>query len=563
MTAEIVRRPGPAVSPHPSLLRRVYGLGSIFGKTVRDSRWSILIVAAVLGVMIVAGGGTMASTYGTPETRAELAMMSKTLPPALVGIYGDPVRVDTLGGFISWHYGAYFALLAGLWSILALSSTLAGEAKRGSLEFAAVTPMSRRVIAFEKLAAHVAAVVVAMTIVGVLTWMTGAGFARFEGDSVAIDATFAFVVGIGLKALIAGSIAFAIAPVLGRGAAAGIAGGVMLAGYLLNSYRVVVPAFDGPANLAWFAWTRGHVPLAGGYDWPSLALVAIVSVVLFVVGIEIFARRDIGVTVGVRTPHLPRALLGVRGPINRSFGELLPTAAWWGLGLGLYAFVMAASSTAFIDELRRSPGVLEAFNNIVPGIDLATSAGFLQFVFIDMGLLLVGLAAATFVAGWASDESGGRFELLLTTPLTRVRWALAGGVGAWLAIAVTVGLVAVALAIGVSMTGEDLLQPALGLVAVALYGAAMAGIGFAVGGLTRPSLAAPTVVAVTIGTFLIQILAPALKLPDWVGQLALSGHMGHPLVGSWDPAGLAACLALAVGGLVVGAWGLRRRDVGG
>ena len=39
--------------------------------------------------------------------------------------------------------------------------------------------------------------------------------------------------------------------------------------------------------------------------------------------------------------------------------------------------------------------------------------------------------------------------------------------------------------------------------------------------------------------------------------------MGHPLVGSWDPAGLVACLALAVGGLVLGAWGLRRRDVGG
>ena len=563
MTAEIARRPEPAASPHPSLGRRVYGLGSIFGKTLRDSRWSILVVAAVLGLMIVAGGGTMASTYGTPETRAELALMSRTLPPALVGIYGDPVRVETLGGFVSWHYGAYFALLAGLWSILALSSTLAGEAKRGSLEFAAVTPRSRRVLALEKLAAHVAAVIVAMTIVGVLTWMTGAAFAKFEGDSVTVDAAGAFAVGIGLKALIAGSIAFAIAPVLGRGAAAGIAGCVMLAGYLLSSYRVVVSAFDGPANLAWFAWTRGHVPLAGGYDWPSLALVAIVSLVLFAVGIEVFARRDIGVTVGIRTPRLPRLLRGVRGPNGRSFGELLPTAAWWGLGLGLYAFIMAVSSTAFIEELRRSPGVLEAFENMIPGIDLTTTAGFLQFVFIDMGLLLVGLAAATFVALWASDESSGRFELLLTTPLTRVRWALASGLGVWLAVVVTVGLVACALAFGVGASGDDPVQPAIGLLAVGLYGAAMAGTGFAVGGLTRPSLAAPTVVAVTIGTFLVQILGPALRLPDWMSQLALSSHMGRPLVGAWDPAGLAACVALAVGGLVLGAWGLHRRDVGG
>lgn len=562
MTAEIVRRTVPAAPGHPSLFRRVYGLGSVFGKTLKDARWSILIVVAVLGVMIVAGGGTMASTYGTPATRVELATMSRTLPPALVGIYGDPLRIDTLGGFISWHYGAYFALLAGLWSILALSSTLAGEARRGSLDFAAVTPRSRRVLAFEKLFGHVSAVAIAMGILGVLTWLTGVLFATFETDAIAPAAAFAFVAGVGLKALIAGSVAFALAPVLGRGAAAGLAGAVMLAGYLLNSYRAVVTVFDGPANLAWFAWTRNHVPLAARDDWPSLALVALVTVVLVAVGIEAFARRDIGVTLAFRTPRLPRFLLGIRGPVDRSFGELLPAAAWWGLGLGLYGFVMAVSSTSFIEELRRSPAVLQAFQGIIPGIDLATSAGFLQFVFVEMGLALVGLTAATLVASWAADESSGRFELLLTTPLTRARWALSSGVAAWLGIVVTVGLVAVALAIGVALQGDDPIEPAVGLLAVALYGGAMAGTGFAVGGLTRPSLAAPTVVAVTIGTFLIQILAPALKLPDWVQQLALSDHVGYPLVGSWDPAGLVACAVLAVGGLLVGAWGLARRDVG-
>lgn len=546
-----------------TLRSRVYGLGSVFGKTLRDSRWSILIVTAVLGIMIVAGGGTMATTYGTLATRAELSLMTRTLPPALVGLYGDPVRVDTLGGFISWHYGAYFALLAGLWSILALSSTLAAEAARGSLEFVAVTPRSRRALALEKLGAHVAAVAVVGCILGVLTWVTGALFGRFEGDAVALDAAFAFAVGVGLKALVAGSVAFAIAPFLGRGPAAGIAGAVMLAAYLLNSYRTVVSAFDGPASLAWFAWTRGHVPLAGRYDWASLALVALVATILLAAGVVGFARRDVGVTVRIRTPRMPDAMRGTRRPLSRALSEALPVATWWGLGLGLYGFVMAVSSTAFADALRESPGVLEAFRTMVPGMDLTTSSGFLQFVFIDMGLALVGLAAATVVAGWASDETSGRLELLLSTPLTRVRWALESGVGVWLGIVVAVALVAIWLGIGVALTGDDPVAPVVGLGALALYGAAMAGIGFAVGGLSRPSLAAPAVVAVTIGTFLVQLLAPALRLPDWVRQLALSDHMGRPLVGSWDPAGLAACLTLALGGLLVGAWGLHRRDVVG
>ncbi len=563
MTAEIARRPAPAVYRRPSPRRRVYGLGSVFGKTLRDARWSILIVVGVLGTMVVAGGGTMASTYGTAETRAELALMAQTMPAALVGIYGEPLRVDTLGGFISWHYGAYFALLVGLWSILALSSTLAGEARRGSLEFVAATPRSRRRLALEKVAGHGVALAVAMAIVGVLLWVAGAQLGRFEGDSIAIGAAAAFVVAVGLKALVAGSVAFAIAPVLGRGAAAGFAGAAMLASYLLNSYRTVVPAFDVPANLGWFAWTRTHVPLAGRDDWASVALTAIVSLVLIAIGIEAFARRDMGVTTAVRTPRMPRLLLGVRGPIGRSFGDLLPTAVWWGLGLGLYGFVMAMSSTAFVDQLRRSPGALEAFESMIPGIDLATTSGLLQFLFIDIGLALVGLAAATFVAGWASDESSGRVELLLTTPLARVRWAISSGLGIALALGVTVGLTAGALGIGVSSTGDDPIQPMVGLAALALYGAAMAGIGLAVGGLVHPSLAAPTVVGVTIATFLIQLLAPALRMPDWVQQLALSAHMGQPLVGTWDPAGLAACLVLAVGGVALGAWGIQHRDMEG
>jgi ABC-2 type transport system permease protein len=561
MTAEIGHRPLRAVAPHVPLLRRLYGFGSVFGKTVRDSRLGLVTIAALLGGIIVAGGATMASTYGTLETRQELATLSATLPPVLRGLYGDPVKVDTLGGFISWHYGAYFALLAGLWSILALSSTLAGEARRGSLEFALATPISRRVVALEKLAGHLAALVVAMVLIAIATWITGAGFAKLPGDEIAPDAAVGFAVGLGAKALIAGAVAFALAGLIGRGAAAGLAGAIMVASYVLNSYRTLVPAFDVPANLTWFAWTRDHLPLAGQVEWAGVALVLIVSAVLLAIGVESFARRDVGVTSAIRTPGFPRALLGVQGPVRRSFGELLPMAVAWGIGLGLYGFVMAISSRVFTDELTRSPGLLEAVRNMMPGVDMTTTAGFLQLAFVDLGLILAALAAATFVAGRSSDETGGRLELLLSTPLTRDRWSIASGIGVWLAIATTIALLAVSIGIGVALAESDPWQPMVGAVALALYGAAMAGVGLAVGGLTRSSLAAPTVLVVGIGTFLVDFLAQALKLPDWVRQFALSSHMGEPMVGRWDEAGVVACLALAIGGLGLGVWGMRQRDV--
>jgi putative exporter of polyketide antibiotics len=102
--------------------------------------------------------------------------------------------------------------------------------------------------------------------------------------------------------------------------------------------------------------------------------------------------------------------------------------------------------------------------------------------------------------------------------------------------------------------------PAAGTLSLGLVAAAAAGVGFAVGGF-RSSVAAEVVALVVVVEFLIDLLAPALKLPDWLHQLAITAHLGQPVTGSWGWAGVVACLAIAVGGLLLGAWAIGRRDV--
>jgi ABC-2 type transport system permease protein len=290
--------------------------------------------------------------------------------------------------------------------------------------------------------------------------------------------------------------------------------------------------------------------------------VTLVAMVLLAVGVEVFARRDLGETTRLPWLRFPTATLGLGGPLGRSFGERLPLALAWGVGIGLFGMVLGAAAGSFSATLAKvSVNTLNLFHTLFPKIDLTTAGGFLQLTFVALGSIIVGFAAATLVSGWASDEGSGRLEVILAAPLGRMGWAISSGLGLLGAIAVMTAVIAVGIGIGAASVASDALTPILGTLVLGLYAAGLAGVGLAVGGLLRTSIAGEAVAAVVVVTFLIDLLAPALKMPDWVHQLALTSHLGQPMVGSWDWVGITVCLGLALGGVGLSGWGMSRRDL--
>lgn len=394
-------------------------------------------------------------------------------------------------------------------------------------------------------------------------WLTGQAYGRQPVDAIPLPAALGFGVAVWLWGLAAGSVAFAVAQFTSRTAAAGLAGIVLFAGYVVDGYQSSFPALAGPAGLSWFSWTSGHNPLAGTWDWGPLAALAGMIALLLLVGVEAFARRDLvlGSRVTDRVPRLRDALPGLRGPVSRSFAERLPTAVAWGIGVGVYGFVIGASSRSFADELARTPDLLEALQGFLPTYDITTAGGVLQVTFMAFASVVAGITAATLVSGWASDETSGRLEMLLATPLARDRWAWASGAGVHLAIAVMTAVLAVGVGAGTLAAGGDATTPVLGTLALGLYASALAGLGIAVGGLVSTSVAGRVVAALAVVTFLLDFLVPALDLPEWLRRLALSAELGQPMVGTWGGRGVVAALVLSLGGTAIGVWGFRLRDV--
>jgi ABC-2 type transport system permease protein len=565
MTAGTAPAPAPSagVLTRESAWSRIYGFGSIYAKTLRDSRLAFIVVAGLLGGIMLAAGAAIPTVFPTQQAREEIVKLANELGGVAQGLAGKPVNVGTLGGYIQWKYGPVFLVIAALWSILALSATLVVEARRGSLEFVAATSFARRRIALEKVAAHLTGMVLVVVIVAFAGWLVGTAFGSIPGDGIPAQAAIGYALWLALMALWFGGLAYALAPFLGRAFAGGVAGAALLAGYVASNYAASIPAFGAIAVLTPWAWTSNHLPLAGRYDWITLVPVAIFAVVFLAIGTEAFARRDLGATGRFRLPSMPTALLGEDGPIGRSLGERLPIALGWGIGLGLFGLAIAAVTSTLADALRQSPDIMKTLTTVFPGIDLTTSGGFLPLVFVELGFIAVGFAAATLVAGWASDETSGRLEVVLASPLARRGWLVRSGAGVYLAIVVMTAVIALGIGLGSLASGSDPVTPMAGTVVMGLYAAALTGIGLAVGGVFRASIGGEVVAVIVVATYVIDLLAPALQLPDWVHQLALTSHLGQPMIGTWDWAGMLACVAIAVVGTAIGAWGIARRDLNG
>ena len=492
---------------------------------------SVLMPAAVAATFaqVVADAGTLRAIASNAAVRT---------------LFGPPVSLDRAGGFTVWRVGTFIAVLVGAWAILVTTRITRGAEEAGRWD-----PLLAGRVGLGGLTARhlVAPALVALgsgvgVAVALLVFAGPSAGAVVHGSGIAAAGLFAVALA-GLTAQLFPS----------RAAASGAAVLVLAGGLLLRMIG------DGFARLSWVRWLSpfGLLEISSPYGRDRVApllVLLLAAAVAFVAALVVAARRDVGSGLFAGAGgRRPRGLL--RSVEAFAVRRLLVPLIAWGAGVLAYFLLVGSTAVAITSLVAGNPTVGE----------MAGQAGFgrldrvsgLAAVLFALLALPVGGFAAVRVAALVSAERDGRLTLLLARPLGRSRPLLAETLATGLGMVVLVVIAALAAWAGVNAAGGGLPLTSALLGAGNALPVALLGLGAAVlAAGCAPRLVIAIGVLPTIGGFLLYVLAP-----PWLRGMSPFAHLAPvPLTGVDWPAS-AAMLAVALGLVVLGAIGYRRRDV--
>jgi ABC-2 type transport system permease protein len=513
--------------------------------TIRRDRVRMAVwIAAIL--LLVAS--TVASVQGLYPTQRDLEIAARASQDnaAAIAFNGPAQGLDTLGGQVAFQIGAFGLVTVALMSLFMTGRLTRGEEEAGRLELLRSLPIGPVAPTLSALVTVVAMDVV----VGAAVTATLIGLDLPVTGSVVFGVSFAllgfFFVGI---TLVAAQVSENSRVVYG------IAGGVLAAAFLVRAVGDI-----GGGALSWLSpigIAQKTRPYAGDVWWP-FAVLAVATVALFVVAAALARRRDVGAGLVAPRPGPARAAASLGSGGGLAVRLQRGTLVGWSATMLFFGVAYGSVADSINDFVKDNKNLTD--------IIAAQGGGSIVDSYLAMSFRVLALLAAGFAVQATlrlrSEETSLRAEQLLSTPLSRVRWA-AGHLAVALAGSVVI-LVVSGLAMGVT---DAAVTSDTGVVLTALGGMlAYVPATWLVAGLTLALIglvprAAPAAWAVVAVCFVIGMFGQLLDLPQWVSDLSPFQHVPQIPAADLTVLPLVALTAIAAGLVGVGIVGLRRRDI--
>jgi ABC-2 type transport system permease protein len=339
-------------------------------------------------------------------------------------------------------------------------------------------------------------------------------------------------------------------------AAAGMSGGFLGGAFLVRAAGDM--AQEGGSALSWFsplAWGQQTAPFVLDRWWPLLLLVAF-AVATTAVGFALAERRDHGAGLLSTRPGRPRAHPRLGTPLGLTARLQRASILGWGLSLVAGGLLYGAYADALRGAIDDMP---EVFVELFGAEDLL--AGYLGYMAVFMAYLAAGYAIMT-MQSLRSEETVGRGEPLLATPLSRSEWlgttlvvAAAAVVGIMVATGAATGIGA-AIVTGQGSLIADLTLAHLNQVAPVLVVLGVAALSFGLAPRLLPAVWALPAYGMLVGTF-----GQLLDLPSLAHALSPFEHPADMPLEPFRVMPTAVLLAVAGATAVGGVAAFRRREI--
>ncbi len=224
------------------------------------------------------------------EESGSLEDFSSGLSPELADAFGV-AEINTAVGYLKGNlYAVLLPLLLGLMAVTATGTLTAGDEEAGRLELLLALPVERRSVYLLRFLV----VAFALAVVAFLVWAA----VLMSVVSLDMDVTAAGVSAVSLTtwllAVLHAGVAYAVAAFgARRGVTVGAAAAVLVVGYLLHAIAPLSDALEPLAAVSPWEWALGSDPLANGFPWGGIALLAVCCAVLAAVGTAVVDRRDV------------------------------------------------------------------------------------------------------------------------------------------------------------------------------------------------------------------------------------------------------------------------------
>lgn len=259
-------------------------LNNVLVKSIYEKRWGTMVwfLAVLFNTVLI--------TALFPTFKEAFGKSLNDVPESMKAFLGDSSNYQNIAGYVDIQVVAQMVFLTIIMSVIVGSGFIAGDENNKTLQSLLTQPVSRSKIYLQKIGALIVINIIVVASLAVGVYFT----ALILGEQISILRVVQSNIEILGITLLFGIGAFSLGAIIGKRALAGsIVGGLAFLTYMISALAVGIDKLRQIDTISPFHYFNKPSVLQNGIDYSNLLLIIVMGLVIALIGLLIFNKRDI------------------------------------------------------------------------------------------------------------------------------------------------------------------------------------------------------------------------------------------------------------------------------